>query len=91
MEGHLYIDGVDEALSNNNLETMAGGPNELYLGRWNDVYLNGAIDEIAIFNTVLTGDDIAAIMSSGLGSVIGLTAVSSEDKLAITWGEIKRQ
>jgi hypothetical protein len=89
-EGPLYINGEEAKLSVDNAGVMAGGTNELYMGRFNEVYLNGALDEIAIFNTALTEDDIKNIMNLGLGSVTGLAAVSSKGKLAITWGEIKR-
>ena len=45
----------------------------------------GAIDEVAIFNVVLTEDEINDIMTKGLG----ITAVSSSGKLATRWGRIK--
>jgi len=48
--------------------------------------LNGAIDEVAIFNAILTADDIKGIMENGLDGVI---AVSAAGKLATTWAEIK--
>ena len=44
----------------------------------------GAIDEVAIFNVVLTEDDIQALMK-GL-----VNAVSPWGKLAATWGRIKK-
>ena len=47
----------------------------------------GMIDEVAIFNKALTEDDINGIMASGLKNA---TAVYAKDKLAATWGEIKR-
>lgn len=49
----------------------------------------GSIDEIGIFNSILSEDDVNTIMNDGLGAVVNLTAVSSQDKLAVTWGGIK--
>jgi len=51
--------------------------------------LNGTIDEVAIFNVVLTEDDIKSIMTQGLEEAVGLTAVSSLSKLTTTWSAIK--
>jgi hypothetical protein len=49
----------------------------------------GLIDEVAIFNVVLTENDIKSIMTNGLETAIGLTAVSSAGKLTATWADIK--
>ena len=51
---------------------------------------NGIIDEVAVFNVVLTADDIKTIMTKGLGAATGLIAVEPSDKLAVTWASIKR-
>ncbi|MBM3236206.1 LamG domain-containing protein [Candidatus Poribacteria bacterium] len=51
----------------------------------------GIIDEVAIFNVVLTENDIKSIMTNGLERAIGLTAVSPSGKLATTWGDLKQQ
>ncbi len=53
-------------------------------------YFKGIIDEIGIFNAVLTEADINDIMNQGLAGATGLTAVSSKGKLTATWGEIKK-
>ena len=47
----------------------------------------GAIDEFAIFNAVLTEDDINTIMKKGLRNV--MLAVFPSDRLAVTWGRLK--
>ena len=49
----------------------------------------GSIDEIGVFKSVLSEEDVNTIMNDGLGAVVNLTAVSSQDKLAVTWGGIK--
>ena len=51
---------------------------------------NGIIDEVAVFNVVLTTDDIKTIMTKGLGAATGLAAVEPSDKLAATWASVKR-
>jgi hypothetical protein len=48
----------------------------------------GIIDEVALFNVVLSEDDINSIMLNGLENII--TAVSTSGKLATTWRGIKQ-
>jgi len=79
--------------------TMGGGggvilaPNGLRIGASGTIgeVFNGIIDEVAIFNVVLTADDIKSIMTKGLGAATGLTTVESSDKLATTWATVKAQ
>ena len=47
----------------------------------------GIIDDVAIFNVVLSQDDITKIMDDGLESVL---AVSASGKLATTWAKIRQ-
>jgi len=47
---------------------------------------NGVIDEVCVFNVVLSEDDINEIMNKGLRTII---AVESSDKLAATWASVK--
>ena len=50
-------------------------------------FLDGRIDDVAIFNVVLKKDDIKAIMNKG---VLGVTAeVAPTGRLATTWANIK--
>jgi len=51
-------------------------------------YFRGIIDDVGVFNTTLSKEDILEIMTNGLESAL---AVSSMGKLPITWGEIKTQ
>lgn len=50
-------------------------------------WFTGLIDEVAIFDVALTESDIAKIMIDGLKAS---AAVSSADKLAITWGNLRQ-
>ncbi len=51
--------------------------------------VDGAMDEVALFNVVLTEDQITEIVEKGLARMLGAEDVSPNDKLAITWGKIK--
>jgi len=51
-------------------------------------YLRGLIDEVAIFNVVLSEDDLKTIMTEGLETIL---AVSPLKKLSTTWSNIKSQ
>ena len=50
------------------------------------VFLNGVLDEIAIFNVGITEDQLMTFMEGGVS-----LAVESTGKLAISWGEVKSQ
>ncbi len=53
-----------------------------------NLFFNGTIDEVAVFNVALTENDINSIMTKGL-EAIG-AAVSPSGKLATTWAQIKK-
>jgi hypothetical protein len=53
-------------------------------GRWWD----GEIDEVVIYNRALSADEVAELFADSISSA---AAVESEDKLASTWGQIKRR
>lgn len=82
-----YFDGEEVANAPRNPTTVG---TTLIIGAEVDVndWFNGLVDEVGIFNVVLTMDDIKSIMSEGLELD---AAVSSEGKLSITWGSIKKQ
>ncbi len=53
--------------------------------------VDGAMDEVALFNVVLTEDQITDIVEKGLARTLGAEAVSPNGKLATAWGKIKRE
>lgn len=53
--------------------------------------VDGAMDEVALFNIVLTEDQITEIAQKGLARALGAEAVSPNDKLATAWGKIKTE
>lgn len=89
----IYMDG--ELMDTHNLSGVIngtqyssigaqGGPN----GPFTD-FFNGIIDEVALFKTTLTQQDIKTIMDKGLREALGFAAVVSPAKLATTWAEVK--
>ena len=50
---------------------------------------DGVMDEVALFNLVLTEDQITEIAQKGLARTLGAEAVSPDNKLATAWGKIK--
>ena len=54
-------------------------------GQWGE-FLGAIIDDVAIFNTALTGDDIETLMTEGLGTT---TDIEPSGKLTTTWAAIK--
>ena len=54
-----------------------------------DNYFNGSLDELALFNAVLTLDDIQALMNKGITDTIKINPVEPAGKDATTWAEIK--
>ena len=53
--------------------------------------IKGLIDEVAIFSAALTDEDIQTVMNEGLEAATGIIAVEPLDKLATTWGHIRRE
>ena len=89
----FYRDGVFEAQMNIAATAKENEDNALNLNigadsgnRW---FLQGLLDEVALFKTVLSEDDIKRIMNEGLERVLGITAVSSAGELTATWGALK--
>ncbi len=82
----FYINGELDAEND-----WGGNPGVLDPGRIGDWggsrQWQGLIDEFAIFNTVLSEGDIKSLMNDGLES--GL-AVDPKDKIAVTWGSLKK-
>jgi hypothetical protein len=61
-----------------------GGPN----GPFTD-FLDGILDEVAIFSVALTEQEIQNVMEQGIAESVGITAVELSGKLTTTWSAIK--
>jgi len=87
----VYVDGVKE----NEQTFPKPDPNTAPVaigGRMdNSQPLNGLVDDIGLFNTALSEDDLRVIMEEGLAEALGLAPVTPSSRLAVTWGEIKRR
>ncbi|MFQ6043984.1 MAG: LamG-like jellyroll fold domain-containing protein [Candidatus Poribacteria bacterium] len=80
-----YLDGGDEkSVDIADIESVTGILPVVIGGG-----VTGAIDEVGIFNVVLTVDDVVDVMKLGLSEVLGGAAVSPFAKLATTWGRMK--
>lgn len=82
----FYINGELDAEND-----WGGNPGVLDPGRIGDWggsrQWQGMIDEFGIFNTVLSEDDINSVMNDGLE---GGLAVDPKEKIAVTWGSLKK-
>ena len=87
----LYIDGevdIDKAATG---EFGVKGINVIIGGAVTERFAMGLIDEVAIFNTALTANDVKGIIKGGMANVLGTTAVSPKGRLTTTWSSIKSQ
>jgi hypothetical protein len=76
--------GKPDMTKNNN-----GG--SIWLAKWKGGAgwdYKGVIDEVAVFSAALSAADLKTIMNNGLDKY---AAVSSQDKLASTWGQVKER
>jgi hypothetical protein len=89
-DGKDVIHYIDGEKASGEPRTPATAGTTLFVGAEPDRndWFNGSVDEVAIFNVVLTEDDIRKIMTDGI--TLG-AAVSSADKLTATWGWIREQ
>ncbi len=92
-EGKLtaYIDGKPVETADAVAKANVNQWPELHIGKPNNVenyYMQGIIDEVAIFNVALTQTDINAIMTRGLEEAL---SVSASYKLTTKWGDIKNR
>ena len=84
---YTYIDGklVAEAALTGKMVT-----NDNYLGlgfrEGSGHYWKGMLDDMALFNRALSGDEVEEIMDKGLETVM---AVTPQDRLTVMWGSIK--
>jgi hypothetical protein len=91
----FYLDGTETAKAKSNiipLKTTTSGL--LFIGARSATspnYLDGLIDEVAIFNVALTERDIQNIANKGLEEAISPTGVNLSGKLTTAWGSVKTQ
>ncbi|RKU27663.1 hypothetical protein C6499_11690 [Candidatus Poribacteria bacterium] len=85
----VYVNGKRAGVSTRPGDIAVTG-NAVEIGRWGGgSYFVGIIDEAAIFNTVLSEDDLTTIAEHGLAKALGGLAVAPTNKLATTWATLK--
>lgn len=85
----VYVNGKQAGVSTRPGKTAATA-NPVELGKWGGgSHFVGIIDEAAIFNVVLSEDDIATIVEHGLAKALGGLDVEPTNTLAITWAALK--
>ena len=85
----VYVNGKKAGVSTRPGKTAVTA-NPVEIGKWGGgSYFVGIIDEAAIFNTVLSEDDLTIIAEHGLAKALGGLNVEPADKLAVTWGALK--
>jgi hypothetical protein len=93
------VEGMLRTFVNGELITETGragdpspGDAAVTIGNWNDSSnFVGVIDEVAIFNVALEAEDILEIATNGLQELLaGSASVEPFDKLAGTWGDLKK-
>ena len=82
-----YLDGEDKGENTFSMKGSTENSVSLRMGQseGNSKGIHSHLDEVGIFNVVLTEKDIAELISKGI-----TTAVSPSGKLASAWGEIKK-
>ena len=85
----IYVDGEVAAEQEQKIDFKGTNDQDLRIGcskdRPNYTFENGSIDEAAVWRRALSEDEIKAIANEGF------LAVSPLDKVATTWGNIKRK
>ena len=86
----VYVNGERAGASTRPGDIAVTG-NAVEIGRWGGgSYFVGIIDEAAIFNVVLSEDDLKTIMEHGLSDTLGgLATVAPTNKLTTTWAALK--
>lgn len=88
----VYVNGVLIGEFTKPNEGTQAGSHTLDIGQrqGGSLPFTGAVDEVAIFNVALEQEDIQAAFERGLLDALGRTAVFPVDKLATTWGQIRK-
>lgn len=82
----IYVDGKEDGVANAVDAKYGDNDQPLVFMVHFDRWFKGMIDEVAIFNRALSEQEIATLMK-GLSI---FTAVKSENKLATSWGTLKK-
>ena len=87
---YAYLDGALVAEAQNTIAAETANAADLYIGArkpGNTITYIGMLDEIAIYNRLLTEDEIIQAANGKLPEVS--LAVEYSDRFATTWGRVK--
>jgi hypothetical protein len=83
----IYVDGeLTHSQASSNPVEPAGVPNEVIIGTWGTEAWPGIVDEVRMWNRILTADEIKESMNKG---ALEIVLVQPAGRLATRWGEIK--
>ena len=84
----IYVDGeVTHSQDSNNPVAPAGATSQVQIGTWSGEAWPGIVDEVRLWNRALSPDEVKESMQLGMAEFL---AVDPKDKLATSWGKIKR-
>jgi len=81
----IYIDGKEDASAPAVDATYGENDQPLVFMVHHHRWIQGLIDEVAMFNKALSEDEISSVM----GGLQGVLAVDAKGKLAVTWSSLK--
>ena len=85
----IYVDGkVTHEEESNNPVLPAGAPDAVQIGTWSGEAWPGIVDEVRMWNRILSDDEIEFSMETGEKQFL---AVQPAGKLAATWSQLKTQ
>jgi len=94
-QAKIYMDG--QLMDTHNLTGLINGTQYSSIGSQGGPdgpftdFLDGMIDEVALFNVSLDEGDIQTLMNKGLKESLGIAAVVVSGKLTVTWASVKDQ
>ena len=87
----VYVNGKRAGASTRSGK-VAPTNNPVEVGRWGrGFFFVGIVDEVAIFNAILSEEDLQSIMEKGLAKTLGGEGVSPADRLTTRWARLKRK
>lgn len=89
---YSYLDGVLNETNDDTIAATIANASDLYIGArkpGNNILFYGILDEIAIYDRVLSEAEVNAAVKGNLPEV--KTAIRPKDKLTNTWAAIKSQ
>ena len=84
----IYVDGkVTSEQDSNNPVAPAGVTSQIQIGTWSSEAFPGHVDAVRLWNRAISDAEMEQSMNTGSGEFL---AVNPKDKLATSWGKIKR-